>query len=71
MNLVRCMDCKYFQPDAASLRMGTCLHAEPWDGSKEQFARDDHVCASFDSHGGKRQLSPEDAEKYKNSSYYS
>jgi hypothetical protein len=70
MDLIRCVECKHFQPDPASLRMGTCLHAEPWDGSKTQFARDDHTCANYDSHGGKRDLSPEDQEKFKKSDYY-
>lgn len=71
MDLIRCVECKFFQPDPASLRMGTCLHAEPWDGSISQFARDEHTCPNFSSHGGRRQLDAEDVKKFKNSDYYS
>jgi hypothetical protein len=65
MDMVQCVACQHFQPDPASLRMGKCLHQEPWDGSETQFARDDHPCASFDSLGVKRHITPEEAEELK------
>jgi hypothetical protein len=65
MDLIRCVDCQHFQPDPASLRMGKCLHQEPWDGSADQFARDDHECANFASSGGRRHISAEEEEKLK------
>jgi hypothetical protein len=70
MPLIRCVECKHFQPDPASLRTGACLHQDPWDGSEMQFAQDEHECANFQSHGGKRRLSPEDEEKLKDFSHY-
>jgi len=63
MRPVRCMDCRHFQPEAASLRMGTCLQAEPWDGRKEQFARDQHSCEHFAPPGVRRRLSLEKLKK--------
>jgi hypothetical protein len=63
--MVRCINCSYYQPDTASLRLGVCLQAEPWDGKKEQFARDEHICEKFDSHGGKRLPSLKDLKKFK------
>jgi hypothetical protein len=30
-----------------------------------QFARDEHTCANFDSHGGKRHITAEEEEKLK------
>jgi len=70
MPLIRCVDCKHFQPDPTSLRLGACRHQEPWDGSEVQFARDDHDCLHYESHGGSRHLSPEDDEKFKKFSHY-
>ena len=70
MELIRCVECKYFEPNPASLREGKCLHAEPWDGAAMQFARDEHTCKNFESHGGQRHLSPEDEEKFKKFSHY-
>ncbi len=70
MEQIRCVDCKFFEPDPSSLRTGKCLHEEPWDGDATQFSRDEHQCANFDSHGGSRHLSPEDVEKFKKSTYY-
>ncbi len=65
MDLVQCAACQHFQPDPASLRMGKCLHKEPWDGSETQFARDEHPCASFASLGVKRHLTAEEEEELK------
>lgn len=70
MELVKCVECQHFQPDPASLRMGKCLHQEPWDGSETQFARDDHPCANFASLGVKRHLTAEEEEKLKKFSAY-
>jgi 7,8-dihydropterin-6-yl-methyl-4-(beta-D-ribofuranosyl)aminobenzene 5'-phosphate synthase len=64
-SMVMCIDCKYYQSDAASLRLGACLQSEPWDGRKEQFARDEHICEKFDYHGGKRLRSLKDLKKFK------
>ena len=65
MDMIRCVECKHFQPDTASLREGQCLHPQPWDGDKMQFARDEHHCANFESLGVKRHISPEEAEELK------
>ncbi len=65
MELIRCVECQHFQPDPASLREGQCLHPEPWDGHKMQFARDEHTCANFESLGVKRHISAEEAEELK------
>jgi len=65
MDLIRCVECTHFAPDPASLRMGKCQHPEPWDGSAEQFARDEHQCASFDPLGVKRHITAEEAEELK------
>jgi hypothetical protein len=70
MPLIRCVECKHFEPDPASLRTGRCSHQEPWDGSEMQFARDEHECANYLSLGGSRHLSPEEEEKYKKTSHY-
>jgi hypothetical protein len=70
MALIRCVECKHFEPDPASLREGQCRHPEPWDGDKMQFARDEHECASYDSLGVKRQLSAKEEEELKKHSAY-
>ena len=70
MPLIRCVECKHFQPDPASLRTGKCLHPEPWDGGAMQFARDEHECAQYQDLGVSRHLSLEDEKKFKDSTYY-
>jgi hypothetical protein len=70
MELVRCVECKHFEPDPASLREGKCLHPQPWDGDKMQFARDEHQCPSYDSLGVRRQISAEEAETLKKAPVY-
>jgi hypothetical protein len=65
MDLVRCVECKHFEPDPASLREGKCRHPQPWDGDQMQFARDEHECASFDSLGVSKHISAKEAEELK------